>query len=219
MDPKSVVVPSAPSARRRPRRIRFSTLVRRTHLFLALFLTPWVLMYAVSTIAMHHRAFFIGSEERVEPDYELVHEQVYQMSDDLEQDRRVAAEAILRDLGMSGAHRVTSRPEDEELTIHRDNPFGSYRISYLPVARMLRLERQKPDPTYVLEMMHRRRGFGEPFLPNDLWAFVVDGVIVAILGWAATGLWMWWEMARTRRLGAIILLLGLGLFLVFLTTL
>ena len=31
--------------------IVFSKILRRTHLYLALFLTPWVLMYAVSTLA------------------------------------------------------------------------------------------------------------------------------------------------------------------------
>ena len=37
----------------------FSKLVRRTHMYLALFLFPWVLMYAVSTLAMNHRAVFV----------------------------------------------------------------------------------------------------------------------------------------------------------------
>ena len=29
-------------------------------MFLALFLFPWVLMYALSTLAMNHRALFVG---------------------------------------------------------------------------------------------------------------------------------------------------------------
>ena len=36
----------------------FSKIVRRTHMYLALFLVPWVLMYALSTSAMNHRHFF-----------------------------------------------------------------------------------------------------------------------------------------------------------------
>ena len=38
----------------------FSKLVRRTHMYLALFLFPWILMYALSTVAMNHRAMFIA---------------------------------------------------------------------------------------------------------------------------------------------------------------
>ena len=33
----------------------FSKIVRRTHMYLALFLTPWIAGYALSTIAMNHR--------------------------------------------------------------------------------------------------------------------------------------------------------------------
>ena len=36
----------------------FSKVVRRTHMYLALFLFPWMLMYALSTLAMNHRAIF-----------------------------------------------------------------------------------------------------------------------------------------------------------------
>lgn len=36
----------------------FSKFVRRSHMYLALFLTPSILMYALSTLAMTHRAAF-----------------------------------------------------------------------------------------------------------------------------------------------------------------
>jgi hypothetical protein len=61
-------------------------------------------------------------------------------------------------------------------------------------------------------MLHRRRGFSEDYLANDLWAFIVDSVIVAIVLWAVTGLWMWLEMSRTRKLGSICLMGGSALF-------
>ena len=35
-----------------------SLIIRRIHLYLALFLTPWMLMYAISTVVMNHRGFF-----------------------------------------------------------------------------------------------------------------------------------------------------------------
>ena len=41
-----------------------STIVRRTHMFLALFFFPWVLMYALSTLVMNHRAFFVSRIRR-----------------------------------------------------------------------------------------------------------------------------------------------------------
>ena len=38
-----------------------SKVVRRTHMYLALFLFPWVLMYALSTLVMNHRAVFVSA--------------------------------------------------------------------------------------------------------------------------------------------------------------
>ena len=38
----------------------FSNLVRRSHLYVALFLSPWLLMYALSTLVMNHRGFFVA---------------------------------------------------------------------------------------------------------------------------------------------------------------
>ena len=38
---------------------------------------------------------------------------------------------------------------------------------------------------------------------------------MAIAGLVLSGLWMWWEMKMTRRLGALALATGAGLFLLF----
>jgi hypothetical protein len=70
------------------------------------------------------------------------------------------------------------------------NPDISNRITYQKDPGILRVERQKFSMTFVLEMLHRQRGYNEPFPANDAWALAVDGVIVINLIWAATGLWM-----------------------------
>jgi hypothetical protein len=36
----------------------FSKFIRQTHMYLALLLAPWILLYALSTIAMNHREAF-----------------------------------------------------------------------------------------------------------------------------------------------------------------
>lgn len=193
-----------------------SKLIRRTHLFLALFLTPWVLMYALSTIAMHHRALFTGAHERIDPGYEMIREEAYTPSPAHDAPPQVVAQQILQDLDLEGAFTVRGSLSEGTLTILRNRPIGSYRITYETTPGVLRLERQHFETTYFLEMLHRRRGYQQAFWANDLWAFVVDGVIVSILLWAATGLWMWWELARTRKLGALCLGAGAALFLLFL---
>lgn len=44
----------------------FSKFLRQTHMYLALFLAPWILLYTLSTIAMTHReAFSVNSQTRL----------------------------------------------------------------------------------------------------------------------------------------------------------
>ncbi len=40
------------------------------------------------------------------------------------------------------------------------------------------------------------------------WALAVDAMFVSMIGWAITGLLMWWQMKNVRRLGAIVLVLS-----------
>ena len=201
------------------KKVAVSKLIRRTHLFLALFLMPWILMYAVSTLTMHHRALFTGEHRRVDPGYEVMREEAYSPPFTGDEDRQVAARRILQDLDLDGAFTVRGSLDREALIIERDRPIGSYRITYEPNPGTVRVERQRFGMTYFLEMLHRRRGYQHSFWGNDLWALIVDGIILSILVWAATGLWMWWEMARTRRLGALCLGAGVAFFLFFLLTL
>jgi len=46
----------------------------------------------------------------------------------------------------------------------------------------------------------------------------VDLVIVAMVFWVFSGLWMWWELKATRTLGAVLMFAGAGLFAMFLFT-
>ena len=50
--------------------ISFSLLIRRAHMYVALFLVPWLLMYALSTAAMNHRTSFASSAPGGAPVYE-----------------------------------------------------------------------------------------------------------------------------------------------------
>ena len=43
----------------------------------------------------------------------------------------------------------------------------------------------------------------------------VDVAIGAMMFWVLSGLWMWWEMKVTRRLGLVALLGGASLFTLY----
>ena len=43
-------------------KIAWSKLIRRTHMYLALFLTPWMVVYALSSFIFNHHALFSGGK-------------------------------------------------------------------------------------------------------------------------------------------------------------
>ena len=187
-------------------------LVRQTHLFMALFLMPWIAMYALSTIAMHHRQFWTGHEHRVEPDFDTVREITPYVPPTTAGSPGDIAGHIVRDVGLDGAYSVRGSLESGSLSILRNRPLGSYRLTYDTAAGSLRVEKQQFGLAYFLEMLHRRRGYAEDYVANDLWALIVDSVLVAIALWGLTGVWLWLGMSRTRKAGSLCAASGFVLF-------
>jgi len=66
-------------------------MIRKIHLLLGMFLTPRVIMYAASTVAMQHRDLFTGSAKRIEPKYEIVREEALSLGLSSNEDSRAVA--------------------------------------------------------------------------------------------------------------------------------
>jgi hypothetical protein len=187
-------------------------------MYLALFLAPWMLMYALSTMAMNHRDYFKKLYGESAVLYEKEEEQAYDATFGPHVDARMMAVQILGDLDMDGTHSVNTSSNDGQVRIFRHDPISPKRITYVPADEKLIIERQVFRAPAFLERMHRRQGYRQPYALEDAWAFSVDLAIVAMLFWVASGLWMWWELRVTRRWGALFAAAGLGLFGFFLST-
>ncbi len=197
-----------------------SRLVRRIHMYLALFLAPWILMYALSTVAGNHRSFLrtIYGDPLVE--YTKEKEIPYRASFAPDIPPRIKAEHVLVDLDLPGRYFASGGRDSSPLTIHRLDPIIPRRISYLHEEGKLVIEREIfRTPTFLLRLHHRHRvTFPHPWRIESLWAFSVDLVIVSMIFWVLSGLWMWWGLEVTRRWGAVCMVVGGGLFALFLLT-
>jgi hypothetical protein len=196
----------------------FSKVVRRIHMYAALFLAPWMLMYALSTIVMNHRASFQEQYGGTLVNWVIEREQQYTSQLDAAADARAIGRQIMRDLRLDGHFNVNMSRDRKKLTLVRTDPVTPRRITYTPDDGKLVVEKQELRAQPFLESLHRRRGFQSGSVPDILWAISVDLVIVTMVVWVLTGLWMWWELKITRRLGAICLMTGLALFALFLFT-
>lgn len=196
----------------------FSKIVRRTHMYLALFLTPWILMYALSTMAMNHRHFFEEYYGDNKTPFHLESETTYSGIFPDNAKPNTIAQQILLDLNMDGTHYVRGGRNGKPITIWREAPLWTKRITYTPDNNNLRIERQESRMPTILEELHRRKGFEQDYLLADLWGIIVDLVIAAMVFWVLSGLWMWWELKMTRQWGGLFILAGALLFALFLAT-
>ena len=191
-----------------------STIVRRTHMFLALFFFPWILMYALSTLVMNHRALFVSRYgEGPVPfmtERRLVYDGVFPENAEL----KIISRQILASVGLDGAHAV-SRRQDGSIAINRNDLIAPRRLTYSPADRTLLIERMQRRPNAFLERFHRRRGYATGYALDTVWAVTVDLVILTMVFWVLSGLWMWWEMKVTRPLGLAALLGGASLFTLY----
>lgn len=196
-----------------------SKLLRRTHLYLALFLSPWILMYAASTVVMNHRVLFRSLYGGPPPALVMEREQLYDGVFPEGAGPEQMGAQILAGLDLEGTFSTSKRPRDGAIVINRMDPITPRRITYQPADRKLIIERVPWDTRGYLERMHRRRGYQNDRPLEDAWAVSVDFFIAAVILWVGSGLWMWWEMKAARRWGVLAFAGGIALFATFLATL
>jgi hypothetical protein len=185
-------------------------------MYLGLFLAPWMLMYALSTMAMNHRAWFQASQGEGPPRFSEERSLTFEGALPETGDPKAQAAVLLPALGLEGAHNASRRGSDGALVINRFDLVNPRRITYTPADRRLVIEKQEFRANLFLERFHRRRGYQQDSLIDDVWAVSVDLVIAAMVVWALSGLWMWWEMKAARNWGALAAAGGALLFAVYL---
>ena len=217
MNAETVIHPVSSSSTEKPR-FSFSRVIRRAHMYLALFLAPWMLMYALSTFAMANREFVQVFYETKTPALTIERETDYPRTFPAGATPDRMGQQILEDLDLDGAHRVSGGTDGKPLEIERQQPLSPRRITYNPATRRLLVQREEFRGPAFLERMHTRRGYQHPYALADSWAFSVDATACAIVFWALSGLWMWWELRPTRLFGGLCFALGIVLFATFLAS-
>lgn len=196
-----------------------SRLVRRVHMFLGLFLAPWMCVYALSTLVMNHREWVQKFYPTKTPSMVRERELDYGRSFATDASPQQIGQQILQDLGLDGTHRVTGGKDGKPLVIDRQQAWTPRRITWNPLDGKLVIERQEFRSAAFLERMHRRRGYQQPYALEDTWALSVDVAVVTMVFWVLSGLWLWWELRPTRLWGGLCAALGLITFLLFMALL
>src|SRR4051812_38588938 len=150
----------------------FSKFVRRSHMYVALFLSPWLLMYALSTLAMNHRGIFVQKYGAGPAPFQVERELTYAGNFAPDTTPQDMARQILVSLDLDGAHAVNRRP-DGSLVINRADLVSPRRITYTPLNQRLVVEKMEARPNALLDRFHRRRGFATGYALDTVWAVTV----------------------------------------------
>lgn len=188
-----------------------SKLIRRTHMYLALFLTPWMIIYALSGLVLNHGPLIRSLYGDNLNKFEKIGEQEYKAEFSADADPRLIGAQVLEHLGLQGTFNVQGGANAARLVINRNAPFAVHRITYLRSENRLLIEKLRLTTPAFLNRTHFRAGYMQPFLSAKIWGVVVDLVIVGMVFWVVSGIWMWWEIKPSRVWGAGCALTGFAL--------
>src|SRR4030095_6422644 len=182
----------------------FSHFTPRLHLYLALSLLPWFLMYGASSVPFaHNQVFDQRDAKRGLPLWTVRYERPLDVS--LPDD--------------DGAMRATSygvyRQSPAQINVYAYSFWHSTQLLYFTDRKVVRAEDRRFRWDQFLTGMHARGGFDQEGLLVSSWSVVVDLVQIGILLWIASGLIMWWELRGHRRWGVVALVAGVVSFIVF----
>jgi hypothetical protein len=153
------------------------------------------------------------------PAYVVEREHTYETRFPPDTPPREIARQILADLDLDGAHSIQGPGAEGRLTINRQDLVTPRRVVYTAADKKLVVERVEFRSGALLNRFHRRRGYQQPYAPDRMMAVSVDVVIVAMVFWAMSGLWMWWEMRATRMWGLVSIAAGVVIFVVLVSVL
>jgi hypothetical protein len=192
-----------------------SRLVRRIHMFTGLFLAPWMVMYALSTLVMSHQEYVNSFYASKSPVLVKERELDYSRSFPTNLTRDAIAQQILNDIGMDGAYSASGGSNERPLVIQRQHAMQHRRLTFDASKSKITIEREEFRTPTILERLHRRRGYKQPYALEDTWGFTVDVAVVTMIFWSLSGIWLAWELKSTRVWGALSFVVGLGLFVAF----
>jgi hypothetical protein len=186
--------------------------MRGLHLYTSLFLVPWMVVYAISAFCLNHNRWF--QERKLTPTFVVLSETDFVADAAFPHDPTEQAQALLRHLGLDGAHRVAST-DANQLTLYRSSLTGMYRITWHTQRTRLKVEKQQPFSAYsFLNSVHFQHEYQAGYWAPSLWAATVDAVTGSTLLWVVSGIYLWARRPRRRLAGGLCLAAGGLVFLV-----
>jgi len=196
-------------------KIPLNLVMRRTHLYLAMVLLPWFLMYGFTSLPFSHNSTFKKLfDPGGDPWTERFSKQYTVTVPDDESGLQRLGERIAREHGLTGAVGVYWEGK-ARLNMYVYTFWSSTTLTYHVGENRLVAKDRRFVWNEFLTGLHARGGYHHNSVLDDLWAVLVDVVCVSIFIWIATGLYMWWKIYPSRVWGAATLVAGAAVYVMF----
>ena len=199
---------------------RFDKIMRQLHLYIALFLAPWLLMYATSAFLLNHNDWFKDLFDVIPPGWAIIQEQDIKPSQISSSKPELAAREVLNILDLQGEYQLLSESNQNRLIVLRYSGAGNYRVTWLRMQGKAIVERYVPSSMYgFLHYLHFKSGYERQKTASDVWAMIVDFVTISIWIWVISGLYLWIRRRKYQRVDILIFSSGITAFILLATLL
>jgi hypothetical protein len=184
--------------------VTFLLFVRRLHLYLGLFLLPWVILFGVSSYPFNHPA-------QVQPKWTVRMDRPYTLDVQPGADLRSVGARIHAEAGFSGGFYV-NQPNPQRINVTHPDFFHPTRITYFIDQKRLLAEDREFVWRQFLTSMHAHAGYELDSFWNTVWGVMIDVVCISLIVWIASGLITWWMLPGSRGWGWVAIAAGLTSF-------
>jgi hypothetical protein len=186
---------------------------RKFHIYIGLYLLLFVWLFSISGLLLNHPKWQFAQfwPQRKQSSFERSIQPLTE-SGDLAKARR-----LMQQLDISGEiEQITRHPETEGFDVRVVKPGVIIDIKTHLNTQSATVAQIQTNGWGVLQMLHQFNGvrIGEPTRKRDwlmtrIWTFSMDSLAVGILIMVFSSLYMWYPLKPKRRLGLIILGLGI----------
>jgi hypothetical protein len=186
---------------------RFYRWTRDLHLYFGLFASPFLLIFAVTTLFLNHR---IGQSVEVEKTTATVNLDGVADTE--------LAESVLAQLHLSGETFARRLPNQNRLQMAVARPADNHLVRVDLDSGAVEIERRVRDLKGVLIYLHLNPGphkvEGVNWIFSKLWGWSVDAVVCLVLFLTLSGIYLWYMIRAERKVGLAIFAGGAVLFTV-----
>ena len=193
---------------------KYYSLIRALHLYFGLSISPFILIFSISVLALNHSGYFdkLQPKKTLEPTHTRLNNFQVQSSDLL------TAKAIIQQLGINGEIDWISKTDSTySFPVHK--PGLSKWILLNTKTGMASITRQQEGSFKGMSYLHMMPGQHNAMLRGNsffmkAWRIATDVFVYFVLFVSVTGVFLWYLLKPERKLGMYSLGFGFVFFIV-----